>query len=350
MSIDYRSALGKMRQRRLGDDAISIQKAELYESRGNHDATRYALGAMQEVDPDYTRVSFEEGNRVKDHLNSSLSVSINFRYQGSLPLNTHIRRASDVDLLVIHGGFFVFDSRGVQSASYTGGYDGLSAMVALRNECEESLSNRYYAAKVDKSGAKSITLSEGSFKRKIDVVPANWYDTKSYQQSGEEYYRDIQVLDKYTRERITNSPFLFKNKIEYKDVNTQGGTKKAIRMLKNIKNDSPRNVGLSTYDITSLIWHMADEKLNMPSFRELALLAHTQEFLDHLYHNPDIAKSLETPDGSRKIIDDDGKLSGMKQLSYEVDELSKAVYRELFPLKGDDYLGQIRENLQLQYV
>ena len=350
MSIDFSSALGKMRQRRLGDDAISILKSELYESRGKSDATRYALGAMQEVDPDYTRISIEEGDRVKDHLDGSLSTSLSFRYQGSVPLNTHIRRSSDIDLLVIHDSFFSYDSKGYKAANYTGGYDAITAMVKLRKDCEESLKSRYYAAKVDTSGAKSITLSEGSFKRKVDVVPANWYDTCRFQEYGHEYFRDIQVLDKTVPERIKNSPFMFMHEIDMKDKRTNGGAKKVIRMLKNIKNDSTYGIELSTYDITSIVWHMPDEKLNVNQFMELSLLANTQDYLNFLYHREDQAKNLMTPDNSRVILNEPSKWTGLQRLSCEVDALSKSVYEEIVPFASNTGFNTVRERLLAEAV
>lgn len=343
MAINYKEALGKMRNRRLGDDALSVLKTELYESRGKHDATRYALGAMQEVDPEYTRGSIEEGDRVKEHLNTALISVVEFRYQGSVPMNTHIRRGSDIDLLVIHGDFFSFDTSGAKSYGY-GGYDAAAAMRNLRLKCEQSLTSRYHAAKVDTSGAKSIALSGGSFRRKIDVVPANWYDTKIYQLYGQEHLRDIQVFDKYTGERTNNSPFLFKQMIDLKDSQTQGGVKKVVRMLKNIKNDCTLDVALTNYDITSLVWHMHNDKRNMPPFLELALLANAQEFLDYLYNNPVVAKELYTPDHSRKIMDKEEKLEGLKRLSYEVDKLAEAVYKELYPLQDQVLFSKIRQS------
>lgn len=42
------------------------------------------------------------------------------------------------------------------------------------------LERRFWGAKVDKTPAKSIALSEGAFRRKVDVVPANWLDTATY--------------------------------------------------------------------------------------------------------------------------------------------------------------------------
>lgn len=356
MTINYKTALGNMRQRRLGDDAMSVDyatsalKSELYESRGKSDATRYTLGAMQEVDPNYTRISIEEGDRVKSHISNSLITRLVFRYQGSVPLNTHIRRGSDIDLLVIHDDFFVFDAIGPKAQNYIGGFDGLSAMVKLRKDCEESLKSRYYAATVDTSGAKSIALSGGSFKRKIDVVPANWYDTRKYQEYGHEYFRDIQVLDKTVPEQVKNSPFMFMHEINMKDHRTNGGAKKVIRMLKNIKNDSSYNIELSNYDITSLIWHMPNEMLTVNQYMELSLLVNTQTYLKYLYHRESDTKALMTPDNSRIIFNEPAKWDGMQRLSYEVDALSKSVYGEIVPFSSDSGFNTVRKRLLMEAV
>jgi hypothetical protein len=356
MTINYKTALGNMRQRRLGDDAISFDyatsalKSESYESRGKSDASRYTLGAMQEVDPNYTRISIEEGDRVKSHLNSSLTTRLVFRYQGSVPLNTHIRRGSDIDLLVIHDDFFVYDETGPKAQSYTGGFDGLASMIKLRKDCEESLKSRYHAATVDISGAKSIALSGGSFKRKIDVVPANWYDTYKYQQYNQEYFRDIQVLDKTVPESVKNSPFMFMHEINMKDLRVDGGAKKVIRMLKNVKNDSSYNIKLSTYDITSLVWHMSDELLTVKPYMELSLLANTQDYLNYLYHRESHAKALMTPDNSRRILNEPAKWDGLQRLSYEIDALSKSVYEEIVPFPSDSSFDTVRKRLLMEAV
>lgn len=101
-------------------------------------------------------------------------------------------------------------------------------MQELRKECEIVLTEAYPAAEVDINGAKSISLSGGSFRRKVDVVPANWHDTVAYQLYEHKHLREIYVLDKHKLERTKNSPFIFMHQINQKDVITQGGTKKVI--------------------------------------------------------------------------------------------------------------------------
>jgi hypothetical protein len=346
VTINYREALANMRLRRLGADAVTA-KYELYETKKTDVATRYTLGAMQQVDPEYTRVSVEEGNRVSSQLDAGLSVSVSFEYQGSVPLNTHIKSVSDIDLLVIHEGFFIYDTKGVKAPRYKGGYESLPTVRELRKECETVLTEAYPAAEVDVNGAISISLSGGSFRRKVDVVPANWYDTIAYQLYEHKHLREIYVLDKYTLEQRKNSPFIFMHQIHQKDKITQGGTKKVIRLLKNVKNDCYREIELSTYDITSLVWHMPNEKLNLSTESELGLLANVQKYLDLLCRNKEYTKGLDTPDGSRKIIDSDEKFEWLSELSFEVNEMTAAVYKEIFPIEFlfDQNLSRVTEKL-----
>lgn len=329
MTIEYQNALGEMRLRRRGTDYAI---AERYQKRATQPAIQYALGSMQEVDPGYTRVSIEEGQRVAGHVKDGSERTVEIRMQGSVPLNTHIRRASDVDMLAINEGFFNYDKSGAKANLYAS-YPSFSVpaaqeMAAFRKECESILTTRFYAANVDTAGAKSIQVSEGSVVRKVDIVPANWYRGLEFQNTGLEQDKEIQIYNKETGERPKNHPFKFIHQVEIKDSITQGGVKKSVRMLKNIKNDSSSTIELSSYDITSLIWNMPNEWLNLAGAHDLTILANTQAYLEYLVNRPDFTKDLNTPDGSRKAIDTKEKMYALNLLSAEVTHLAQAVYEE----------------------
>jgi hypothetical protein len=329
MTIEYKNALGEMRIRRMGDDYAI---AERYQKRATQPAIQYALGSMQEVDPSYTRISIEEGLRVAGHVKDGSEKKVEIRIQGSVPLNTHIRRASDVDMLVINEGFFNYDRSGSKATLYASypnfPIPGAQEMSAFRKECEDILTTRFYAANVDTTGAKAIQLSEGSVARKVDIVPANWYRGLDFQNTGLKEDKEIQIYNKETGERPRNHPFKFIHQVEVKDSVTQGGVKKSVRMLKNIKNDSSSEIELSSYDITSLIWNLPNEWLDLAGAHDLTILANTQAYLEYLINRPDFTKNLNTPDGSRKAIDTPEKLSALNLLSTEVTNLAQVVYEE----------------------
>lgn len=355
MAIDYSKRLTRMRERRQGGGSGIVNLAEEslgygsqilagytkegYEGRGKTDTTRYALGAMQAVDSGYTNVSIKEGDRVKSQLSNDLycsGISVEFEYQGSVPLDIHIKRHSDIDLLVLHGQILTYDRTAALLAGKSYGAflpkTSLQYLLELRSACEHVLVKAYPAADVDTSGAKSINISGGSFQRKVDVVPSHWYDSAAYQGSGQKHDRMVEVLDKRVPMTISNAPFLHMKRVNDKDTVTSGGAKKVIRFLKTLKADCDQDISLSSYDIASLVWHFNDRDLNQPTYRELALIAVAQAELNAMCRDYARTCQLVTPDGSRKIIDEPGKFMSLQKLSAEVDAIAADIAKELDPL------------------
>ena len=349
MPVDFDQRLRNLRDRRLGltsqlskgmtaaDSAGRILKEESYQKRTSGRAIKYALGAMQAVDAEYTQNSYEEGNRVLRQLQDGLAgdISVEFKYQGSVPLDIHIRGVSDIDMLVLRNDFRTYDTTGV--AARAGQYRNplsdtpVDRMRRLRSRCETILANAYPAVDLDKSGAKSITLSGGSLRRKVDVVPSHWHDTAKYQSSHQEHERGVCILIKDEGRTMDNLPFLHIKHINDKDVVTWGGMKKSIRLLKNVRSDSDYSslITLSSYDIASLVWHFPDASLQVIDARELTLLAAAKLHLNWCVNNKVQVMKLNTPDGTRKIIDSEQKFVGLMLLSLEVDQLAEAVEADL---------------------
>lgn len=353
---NYAEKLTNMRNRRLGLEGVSMEALsrtassatfsqpmslkEAYEKRTSSDATKYALGAMQQLEPEATKVSLDEAERVKNQLNTGLNaagIPASYELQGSVPLNIHIRFSSDIDMLVLHGGFVTYDATGPRSNTYHGVAETpLGYIRRLRTSCEEILTNEFPAAKVDTSGAKSISLSGGSLRRKVDVVPSHWHDTAAYQQTKAKHDREVRVLDKHTNVFIPNSPFLHMKCVEEKDIRTAGGAKKLIRFLKNLKRDANKTIKLTSYDIASLVWHVDDGSLIKPYYMELSLIAEAQQFLQTLIDNPWCTYNLDTPDKSRKIVDTSDKYDSISLLKAEVDQVAADIAKELRPLYVTD--------------
>lgn len=352
MATNYDGRLQKLKVRRQGDAPYSIfamdslSKAdsvyrpvieERYEKRSSSKATRYALGTMQEVDPDYTTISYAQGDRVKNQLKNGLKdlIPVTFEYQGSVPLNVHIKSVSDVDLLVLLDNFITVNLDGAKNKAghYTSwhGDSGLKLLKNLRNQSTEILKNAFPEVNVDILGSKSIALSGGSLRRKIDVVPSHWHDTIDYQTSYEKKDRGVSILDTSVNAIVSNLPFLHMHYISAKDISTNGGAKKTIRMLKNLKADSDHSssISLSSYDIASLVWHFDTALLFVQPWNELSLLASAESQLRYLVVNKIHTMSLRTPDNTRCVIDSEGRFNAMVLLYSEVRDLAAEVAREI---------------------
>ncbi|MGX1501095.1 hypothetical protein ACSSV1_006164 [Labrenzia sp. MBR-25] len=334
-NIDDR--LTRLKDRRT--DADVIEKAflsEKYENRTQDKATRYALGAMQEVEPRYIEISVEEAEKVERNLREGLdaeSLKPDFRLQGSVPLNVHVRGVSDVDLLVVEGLYLkcatvTSNSRAAYS-DYTGRGSVLDDVLHLRRKSEEVLERRFWGATVDKTPAKSIQLSGGGFRRKVDVVPSNWYDSEEYQRTLEETHRGIDIINKYTRQSIRNYPFMYIKEINSKDFLTDGGAKMAIRLVKNIRNDAENEIGLSSYDIGSLIYNCPYNYITSHPGADLKILSGVDQWFSELAADQYRTMNLNSPDGTRKVIDSQDKWNAVLKMADEINELAREVELEV---------------------
>ena len=258
-----------------------------------------------------------------------------FRLQGSVPLDVHIKGVSDVDLLVLDDGFVTYMVMGAKALA--GGYTSpatrtsVGVLSKLRSQIESDLQAAFPAATVDKSGAKAVKIFGGSLARHVDVVPAHWLDTIAWQDSGKEVDRGVKILDKKAGTTIENLPFLHIERIRSRCIGTGGGLRKAIRLCKNVKEDSERQIFLPSFDIAATMYHADMSALRNGLVFELAILSETQRHLDFLAVNQAYARTLLVPDGSRAIFDTDEKWQGLLRLSSEMDDLLSNVFVENAP-------------------
>ncbi|MCA1441274.1 hypothetical protein I6F07_13835 [Ensifer sp. IC4062] len=353
MARDINKRLTQLRTRRGGLDRLNrvneslavdtilrkSQQQEPWEKRAlNKPNTRYALGAMQAVDSDYTRISIETAERVANQLKNGLNAhgdNVEFRLQGSVPLDIHIRGVSDVDLLTLSTDFYTYDRTGQRSqlGFYTSpsSRTSIGVLLDLRGACENILISSFPKAEVDTTGGKAIAISGGSLARPVDVVPSHWFDTTAYQVSGQEHDRAVTILNKKVPTTLDNWPFLHIKKINDVDEAVSGGLKKAIRLCKNVRSDAEAegtSIPLPSFDIAATMYHADYQALSQGSIYELAILAEAQRHLDHLVRNIEHAKALRVPDGSRRIFDSDDKIRGLHNLSNEIDDLLREVAKE----------------------
>lgn len=369
MSLDINQRLRALDARRHGldravfayDSTVGLgtqpRLTESYQKRSSGSHTRYALGAMQEVERSYTVLSVQEAERVQSQIATRLAkdgLTCAFRLQGSVPGNIHIRGISDVDFLVLEQRFHHYDTAGVlaQAGYYNRPYRQSAAdtLLDLRQRLEAALKDAYPAVDVDCTGAKAIQLSGGSLRRDVDVVPSSWNDTCEYQRTQAEDFRGVNILEKQAHQLVHNLPFLYLRRLKERDEETWGGLKKAIRLCKTLKADAindGKTVAITSYDIASALWNAPASTLQAGIVHELSILAATTDYFVYLTANPEYAKSLETPDGSRKVFDSEDKLSAVAVLAQELLNLSRDVSTEHVSKTGsiqlrDDWLSTLK--------
>lgn len=273
--------VGKLRSRRTDPLIKTAEMREVYDRISEDESVKYAIGAMQPIDKEYTNNTYEEGDRVKAQLDKSLNTQgaavVEFEYQGSVTNNTHIKAHSDIDLLALHAHFYTIQPPGKPTILYQG--DVLTDLKNLRTSCTQVLKSAYPTVSVNDAPGKAISLDGGSLRRKIDVVISNWWDTVEYQTSGLAFQRGVHVFDSKANIRVENRPFLHNAKIDEKDRLLDGNVRKVARLLKSLKYDADTKVDMSSYDITSIAYRIPDDLMRPAQGAELLLVENARGFL-----------------------------------------------------------------------
>lgn len=298
------SRLDRLRSRRI-DPMVKTAKLmnEAYSRIRDDDAVRYAIGAMQPIDPEYTAVSLSESERVQAHITPAVNaggVRVAYRYQGSVTNDTHIKAHSDIDNLILHDGFFDLEPPQQPTVPYQG--NPLQDLKSLRSVATRAVTDGFPQVTVDATGARSVTLSGGSLRRDIDLVFANWYNSNEYARQQHEIWRGIKVLDNDLDIRVPNFPFLHNAHIENKDGRVNGSARKMIRLLKSLLYDADEEGGLSSYDICSLIWNAPDRLLGYSQGQELQLMQSAHGYMVYVDQDADYRAKLKVPNDTRLVF------------------------------------------------
>ena len=124
------SRLDKLNLRRTDDSIVEAKLLnEAYRNIAQSDSVKYVIGAMQPIDPEYTKNTYKQAERVRSQLENRLTDTCEFKYQGSVTNDTHIKAKSDIDLLVIIYKFFTLENPQVPKSPYKG--DPLKDLLSL---------------------------------------------------------------------------------------------------------------------------------------------------------------------------------------------------------------------------
>jgi hypothetical protein len=348
---DYRRLIQNI-QARTNPESIALEKAfsDELSSISYSNILKYVRYAMKGVEPEYTQKSKLAGERVKNHLKENLSDVV-YKYQGSVMTNTHIKGASDIDLLVICDKFYTFDRKSINTVltteslksqlNYTqiqklqgeidnSGYSGsaLNDLKKNRIDSEETLNPIYDIC--DISHPKAIKITNKSLNRDVDIVIANWYDSvTAVLRDKDSDFRGIQVYNKESNSKgDADYPFLSIKRVNNRSTETNGRLKKMIRFLKNIKVDSDLEIKLSSFDFNAICYNIETYKYSSKNFYELVPVIYLQ--LKSLSEDIEHSNNLKSVDDNEYIFRyDNSKLDSLKNLMAEIDsillDLKKAV-------------------------
>jgi len=309
------------------------------------DVLVYIRTAMNGVPEEYTQKSKLAGEYVKSHLGKELS-DVTYKYQGSVMTNTHIKGASDIDILVISDKFYSWDSYGVNKilndfsernkysssqiekleyetrvSSYGG--DSLQDLRNNRIDSERVLSSIYSICDISKP--KCIKIKNLNLNREVDTVIASWYDSSFSIINEKGDTRGIQVYNKHEHSKgRVGYPFLSIKRINDRSSYTNGRLKKMIRFLKNLKVDSNYEIKLSSFDLNAICYDIPTSKYQNLAFYELVVIIYNQ--LKSLVNDTSHSNRLKSVDETEYILKENPeKTRHLKLILSEVE----GVYSEL---------------------
>lgn len=253
MMNDYSNLIRRIEDR-YNPDQNSIVEQRMFTNLSDvdRDIAKYVKMAMSAVDEHYTAVTKEAGERVKKHLaDGQQGMNITYRYQGSVMTNTHIRGASDIDLLTFTNKFEsteIQKVREILKEPYQSGYS-YSDLAKLRNfnnsftsyqgnylqdlrdlRASNETIMRYWYDECDIHKAKAVHIFNKDLKRDVDIVTASWLDSVAYVLNSDERYRGVEIYNKKTDSTETPSyPFLAIDNINTRSSYTKGRLKQMIR-------------------------------------------------------------------------------------------------------------------------
>jgi hypothetical protein len=331
---DYNKKLVNLKARRQDSSTRLFSLKESFNTIGFGVATKYALEAMEAISKDYTANTYKICQKVQSHLKPGLKeygIEVSFRFQGSVPTDTHIKNYSDIDMLTLHEGFYSLQAPQVPSSPYLG--NPLEDLKEMRKKIFRILDTVYSAADIDDTGSKALSISGGSLDRKIDIIASNWLNTNKYVETNDEDYRHVYILDRDKNQRIENAPFMHIYWINYKDTLVGGSEKRLIRLLKSLKSDADAPIKVSSYDIASLVYRIADSELRVEKNQHLKLLLNCNQYLLKVIYDESFRESLYVANGLRKIFCPEGaNVLEVTKLQKEVLELILQISAEVRPV------------------
>ena len=339
--FNYNNRIDNLRLRYNPDRTQLFEDRVFRETAGlAGDTQKYVRMAMMAVDDEYTRKTKQAGEAAKEYLKKELS-DVDYRYQGSVMTDTHIKGASDIDLLVLCTKFNHTDISKVRNElnnlsghTYTeldnlrsynnrfSAYQGncYQDLRSLRLDIERIMKSHYDIC--DTSKPKSVKITNQNLHRDVDVVTSCWYDSYYYVlRGGDETDRAISIYNKETNtDKGPDYPFLNISLINDRNIATNGRLKRMIRFLKNVRSDSNNVIDLTSFEINAICYDIPIQEYQDKEYKELVTLLWSKMY--HLWKDGTAEKLTSIAGNEFVFKGKSDKVEALKLLEDEVYQIN----------------------------
>jgi hypothetical protein len=231
---------------------------------------------------------------------------------------TNIRTHSDIDLLTIISSYSYYERTLEEWEKYKG--DVKIDIEELRKQAVKILKGVY--DEVDDSGSKAISIYNKNLKRKVDIMPCYWYILGQYEKTNDEFWKGVYLYDftLHQRDKL-DYPFAHIRNVDYKGDSTNDGSRRGIRLIKNLKADSDSKIEVSSFQLTTIVHSIENSKLYYAKGAELNIAENISSHLDSIINNATFRKSIKSPNETETPLTDDSILPHLKNLKKDLDQL-----------------------------
>ncbi|MEQ9306487.1 MAG: hypothetical protein RJQ14_21420 [Marinoscillum sp.] len=331
MNRDYSVLLENLLGRRYDEALRESIVSDAFEECEYADSIKYALEAMQEIDPSYAYKTFHITKRIQDKLDKvfhEIDLKVDFRYQGPIQTETHIVLYGGVELMIL--------SKTYSKKPWT-------QVTRIAQEVMGTLTGDQNFTGIDYSSKLRIKLFTSKPQCEIKLLPAVWLDNPEFLTSKREIDRGICEYNMLKKTRRKYLPFMNIARINAKDSRCNGGLKKIIRLLLSLQRDSTANIELNWYEISSMIYAIPEKQLKFNSEYSLSLLGVVSAQLNRVVTDKNYRERLASPSekelvfGSRHYLNDE-----VVKLKTELDLLIQDLNAELKKDGGKNIYNEVR--------
>jgi hypothetical protein len=270
-TLNYSKRLNNLRNRKFDSVLNESTLSKAFDSYDMPENLKYLMESMRPIDKKYNDITLQASENVRNHLERELKLHFgrDYRTQGSVICGTNIQLHSDIDLLSIIARYHYLPANVPVPNPYTES-DPKIDIEQLRDQATKVMKSTY--DQVDTTGTKSIWIYNKNLRRKVDIVFAYWYNSEPYLQHNSEYYRGVQLYDFPARQRQDpDYPFANIQNVNQKGDNTNDGSRRGIRLLKNLKADSDQKIDLSSFQLTTIVHSIENARLEYKLGSEWAI-------------------------------------------------------------------------------
>jgi hypothetical protein len=299
-TLDYNTRLANLQSRKYDPGLREYAVTNKFNLTDIPADVKYLFESMKPIGEKYNAKTIQAAQNVQNHLERDFNLHFqrDYRTQGSVKTNTNIRVHSDFDLLTIVRKYFYEETS--SGNEYTAS-DPDTDIVEMRKQATAIMKRQY--DKVDVTGDKCITIENQNLNRKVDIVFAFWYNSDEYKRLHDEYYRGVDIYNFKISQRQLDYPFATMQNVNYKGDKTLDGSRKGIRLLKNLRADSATDYKLlKSFQLTTIVHGIDDHLLVYYSGNEVKIAQQVSDQLKKLIDDPEYRKALKSPNGIERPL------------------------------------------------